>query len=155
MPKSNNLANADLNLTFCKVKTLTASNQLWAACVNVTVGDDGTVTITELSGNNYMRELVEQTGESYPGVLGSASGRAITNVRRFSFAKAVGGPWQRFNAIAFYDAQTGGNLRYWGYLTLSESEKSAGGKLVEEGESLYFDPGAFRVEVLDHDVALE
>lgn len=155
MPKSDTLANSDLNLTFCKTKTVTAPNQLWAACVNVTVADDGSITITELAGYNYMRELVEQTGESYPGVLGYASGRAITNVRRFSFAKAVGGPWQRFNGIAFYDAQTGGNLRYWGYLTLSESEQFAGGKLVEEGESLYFDPGAFRVEVLGHDVALE
>lgn len=151
MPKSDTMANTDLNLTFCKIEKVSAPAQLWAACI--IIEEDG--TIRELAGNNYMRELVEQTGENYPGVFGSAENRAITNVRRFNFAKAIGGDWERFNGIGFYTGETGGELRYYGYLTLTDQEKAAGGKLVQEGECLYFDPGACKVTVLDYDLAIE
>ena len=155
-PVSDSLANSFLGVVFCQTQQMSASDELWAAVGRAETNADGKrVFVEHASKNNYARELVAVQKSTYPDILNDPTERGIVNKDEFNFHKAIGGPWDRVNAVAFYSSKTGGEPRFWADLTLSESEKTAGGVLVEEGAALFFEIGAFKVSIAEEDVPQE
>jgi hypothetical protein len=88
MPFTDTYANSILNYTFSKVERLSAPEAVYIGlCTNDPEASGG--TITELSGGGYHRVMVAQRDETYPNVIGSASGRMIQNTRQINWTKAT------------------------------------------------------------------
>lgn len=146
MPFTDNYANNILNYLFAKTSTLTAPSAVYIGlCKNDPVADNG--AIQELSGNGYSRVMIAQKGETYPNVIGSASGRAITNTSQINWTKATG-PWEEANGFFLSSAATVGetsNVFFYG--TLDEPVTCAAGAVA------LFDPQTLRISFPAQDVA--
>ena len=151
MPTNNDIAHGFLGETFARTTTIPTTTELWAAVGTITNG----VFSEPPAKNNYARKLVAIKGETHPDIFATPSDRAIWNKEEFNFQKAIGGNWDRVNAIAFYPAKTGGSPRFWASLTLTTQEQAAGGVLCEEGAAMFFEAGAFRVEMSDTDMEIQ
>lgn len=79
----------------------------------------GTLT-DEISGNNYVRKTI---------AFNAASGGTSASTATVTFDAATG-DWGTVTHIAIMDAETSGNVLYWGALTTS--------KLIESGDTLQF-----------------
>ena len=69
-------------------------------------------TVTEVSGNGYVREAV---------TFNTASGGDATNNGDITWAAATGGSWGTITHLGVYDAATNGNLMLVGSLTASKT----------------------------------
>lgn len=87
-------------------------------------GDTG----TEVSGNGYQRQSV---------TFSAASNRRIVNSNQVEFPEATG-PWGTITHFGLRDAQTGGNLLFYGALTAPVT--------IGQGQQLIFKAGDIVVE---------
>lgn len=143
MPFSTNYANNILSVIFGKMASLTAPSSVYIGlCSNDPEESNGSVT--ELSGNGYSRVLVSLKGEAFPNTFGSPSNRKIENTYQINWTKATG-DWAEAKGFFLTDAQTGGNIIFYG--------KLAEPVTVETGMVALFDPYAFRISFPDKDVA--
>ena len=76
------------------------------------VADPEAGTVTEVSGNGYVRSAV---------TLNTASGGDATNSGDITWAAATGGSWGTITHLGVYDAATNGNLMLVGSLTASKT----------------------------------
>lgn len=89
MPFTDTYANNVLDFLFAKTTSLSAPSAVYIGlCSNDPEADNG--AITELSGNGYSRVMISQKGQTYPDVMGSASGRMIQNTKQINWTKATG-----------------------------------------------------------------
>lgn len=153
MPFTNTYANQILDYTLSKTYQLTATERVYIGlCTNDPEADGG--AIRELSGGGYSRVLISIRGETYPNVIGSASGRAITNPYQINWTKATL-DWERINGFFLSTSGTVGEtsgIFFYGALTLDEETKAAGGLLVEAGAVALFDPKSFKIEFPEKDI---
>lgn len=133
MPFSDSYANQILSYTLGKTKTLTAPSYVYLGLSsNDPVADGG--TFTELSGGNYSRVLIVQTGEAYPDVIGSASGRSIDNVKQINWNKATA-DWLTAKGWGLFTAATGGSPFFYAKLDAEVT--------VPQGAVALFEPAGF------------
>lgn len=146
MPFTNTYANNILNYVFGKQKTLTAPTSVYIALSsNDPEADNG--TFTELSGGGYARVLISLNGEAYPDYLGSASGRALTNVKQINWSKATA-DWADIKGFALYDAATNGNMIYY-------SKVTNGTVSIKTGAVALFDPQTLKIGLATVDLDIE
>ena len=151
MPFSDSYANQILSYTLSKTATLTAPAAVYIGlCTNDPEADGG--AFSELSGGGYARVLISQKGETYPDVIGSASGRQITNAKQINWAKATT-DWPRVNGFGFFSDPTGGTPFFYGKLDLTEDQEAAGGILCEAGAVMLFDPQALTISFPETDAS--
>lgn len=117
MPFTTTYANNILNYLFAKTASLTAPSAVYIGlCKNDPEADGG--SISELSGSGYARVLISQKGETYPNVIGSASGRAITNTYQINWTKATA-DWAQAKGFFLSSSPTVGettNIFFYGKL---------------------------------------
>lgn len=141
-PFSNDYANQILNYTLAKIPELSAPAMVYIGlCSNDPEADGG--TFTELSGGGYERVLIVQKGETYPDVIGSAAGRAITNSKQFNWNKASAG-WVMAKGLGLFSVPTGGAPFF--YATL-DAEVT-----VPAGAVALFEPGTLKLSFATEDV---
>lgn len=143
MPFSTNCANNVLNYLFGK-QTLSAPTAIYIALsANDPEADNG--TFNELSGDTYERVLlINNAGDT--NLMGSASGRAISNAKQINWIKATT-EWAEVKGFGIYTAKTGGDLLYYGKLDNPI-------KVPAEAVAL-FDPGTLQISfaTVDTDAA--
>ena len=76
------------------------------------VADGEAGTVTEVSGNAYARTAVN---------FNVASGGSSTNDGAVTFPTASGGNWGTITHAGVYDASSGGNLLFYGALSVSKT----------------------------------
>ena len=108
----------------------------------------------EISGGGYARVLIRKSGSSYPNVMGSASGRAISNNAQINYNKATT-DWGYIGGFGIYTTKTNGEPIFWGDLELTEEEKAAGGLFVEAGSVALFDANTLKITFSETDAAAE
>lgn len=145
MPFSNTYVQNILNYLFAKTSTLTVPTAVYIGLSKNDPEADGG-TFTELSGGGYTRVMVSQKGETYPDVMGSASGRSITNTKQINWTKATAN-WETANGFGLFTASSGGTPIYYGKL---ESPVT-----VELGAVALFDPNALKISISDTDEVSE
>lgn len=142
MPFSTNHANLILNVVMCKEKQMTTGTGVWLGlCANDP--EEGKGSFSELSGNGYSRVLIHQMGQDYPGLMGSASERAISNLKQIGFTKATGA-WATANGYGLFYQSAGGTPFY--YAKLKEPVSTP------EGAVFLFDPGELKIDFQETDV---
>ena len=87
---------------------------------------------TEVSGGSYARKSVTNNATNFPASSGGSksTGAAIT------FVTATAS-WGEIVAFAFFDADTAGNMLYWGDLTAN--------KTIDDGDTAQFASGAITI----------
>jgi hypothetical protein len=88
---------------------------------------------TEVSGNGYARVAVTNNTTNWP----NASAGSKSNGTAIEFAAASGGSWGTITHFALFDADTAGNILYYGSLTSS--------KTISDGDQARFVAGALTV----------
>jgi hypothetical protein len=88
----------------------------------------GTLT-NEVSGNGYAREV---------GSFDDASGGSTSNTANITFAAATGN-WGTITHVALLDAETGGNVLFWGAVTTS--------KTIETGDTFQISTGNLTISL--------
>ena len=144
MPFSDSYANQILNYTLAKTATLNAPSAVYIGlCTNDPEATGG--TFNELSGGGYTRILIAQRGQDYPDVIGTAAGRAITNVKQVNWAKATL-DWAEANGFGYFSTPTGGTPFFYG--KLEEPVTCVAGAVA------LFDPQTLRIEFPENDVSI-
>lgn len=105
----------------------TSPTTVYVALFTVSPADDGTGG-TEVSGFAYARQAV---------TFGAPSSGTVANSGAVTFPQASGGAWGTIVAMGIYDANSGGNLLYYGDLATS--------KVVGDGDQISFANGALTV----------
>lgn len=146
MPASEEYAHNYLNYLFGKVKTLTAPENVYLALTSNDPEADKGVVI-ELSGGGYERVHICTTSGTYPNLMGTPTGRAITNSKQINWNKATA-KWPDVKGFATYTAPTGGKLIYYGKITNAEGKVS-----VDSGAVALFDPETLKISIADTDVS--
>lgn len=143
MPFNDTYANQILNWTLGKSSAnLTQLSSVYIGLsTNDPEADAG--SFTEYSGDTYERVLIAQSGETYPDVIGTASGRQISNVKQINWTKATI-DWTTIKGFGLFTAKTGGSPYFYGKL---ESDLS-----VVAGSVALFDPGALKISFPTSDV---
>ena len=145
MPFTETYAQNVLNYIFGKTKTLTAPADVYLALSsNDPEADNG--AFTELSGGGYSRVHISTTSGTYPNMMGSPSGRSITNNKQINWNKATA-KWADIKGFALFTASTGGLMIYYGKITNAEGKVS-----VDSGAVALFDPGALKISIASTDV---
>ncbi|MEM1667176.1 MAG: hypothetical protein QXM53_00775 [Thermofilaceae archaeon] len=106
--------------------TYTPPTTVYMALYTSNPGDDDSGS--EVSGNGYQRQ---------PVTFSAPSGRRIVNSNQVEFPEATG-PWGTITHFGLRDAQTGGNLLFYGELTASVT--------ISAGQQLIFKQGDIIVE---------
>lgn len=146
MPFTESYAHNILNYIFGKTKTLAAPTDVYLALSsNDPEADNG--TFTELSGGGYARVHICTTSGAYPNLMGTPTGRAITNSKQINWNKATA-KWKDIKGFALYTAATGGQMIYYGKITNAEGKVS-----VDSGAVALFDPGALKISIASTDVS--
>ena len=147
MPFNTTYANNILSVIFGKTASLPAPKKVYLALSSNDPEADGG-SFTELSGGGYARVLISNLEESYPNLMGNASGRAISNTAQINWNKATAA-WKDIKGWALYDAPSGGNQIYYGKITNETGTVSVGA-----GAVALFDPGTLRITLstTDEDV---
>lgn len=94
------------------------------------VADGEAGSVTEVSGNAYARTAV---------TFGAASGGSASNSGNVTFPSASGGDWGTITHAGIYDASTGGNLLFYGALTVS--------KTVTDGDTFQINTGSLSISL--------
>lgn len=142
MPFSDTYANSILNYLFAKTSSLTVPNQIYIGlCSNDPEAGGG--TFTELSGGGYSRVLVSIKGETYPDVMGTATGRAIGNTKQINWTKATTN-WATAKGFGLFTAATGGTPIFYGKLEEPVT--------CEAGAVALFDPATLKISFPETDV---
>lgn len=92
----------------------TKPGTVYVALYSATPSDSGGGT--ELSGSGYARKAVTNDATNFP----NASGGAKSNGTEIRFA-AASAAWATAVAWAIFDASSGGNMLYWGALTVNRT----------------------------------
>jgi len=151
MPFSDSYANQILNYTFAKTASLTAPAAVYIGLsANDPEASNG--SFSELSGGGYTRVLISQKNETYPDVMNSASGRAISNGKQINWNKATL-DWPRVRGFGLFTASSGGTPFFYGKLELTEEQEADGGILCEAGAVMLFDPQTLRISFPTSDVS--
>lgn len=145
MPFTTDYAHNVLNYIFGKTKTLAAPTDVYLALSsNDPEADNG--VFNELSGGGYTRVHISTTSGNYPNMMGTPTGRSITNSKQINWNKATA-DWQDIKGFALWTALTGGTMIYYGKIT------NEGGKVeVNSGAVALFDPGALKISIASTDV---
>lgn len=106
--------------------TYSPPSAVYMALYTSNPGDEDTGT--EVSGNGYQRQAV---------TFSSAENRRIVNSNQVEFPEATG-PWGTITHFGLRDAQTGGNLLFYGELTAPVT--------IGQGQQLIFKIGDIIVE---------
>lgn len=106
--------------------TYSPPSTVYMALYTSNPGDDDTGT--EVSGNGYQRQ---------PVTFSAASNRQIVNSNQVEFPEATG-PWGTITHFGLRDAETGGNLLFYGALTAPVT--------IGQGQQLIFRAGDIIVE---------
>ena len=145
MPFTETYAQNVLNYIFGKTKTLTAPADVYLALSsNDPEADNG--TFTELSGGGYTRVHISTTSGTYPNMMGTPTGRSITNSKQINWNKATAN-WADIKGFALFTAASGGTMIYYGKITNAEGKVS-----VDSGAVALFDPGALKISIASTDV---
>lgn len=88
---------------------------------------------TEVSGNGYARKDVTNNTTNWP----NASNGDKSNGTAIEFAAASGGNWGTVTHFALFDAETAGNMLYYGALTVS--------KTINDGDQARFTAGSLTI----------
>lgn len=128
---SNDYANQYLNFLMGQVASISAPTKIWIGLSSTDPEVDGG-SFTELSGGNYRRILIKNRGESYPDVLGTASGRIITNTKQINWDKASEA-WADSLGIGLFSAETGGTPFAYGRLAKTLEVPQGAVALLEPG----------------------
>lgn len=143
MPFSTDYANKVLNYLFAKTEKLEAPYYVYIGlCTNDPEADGG--TFNELSGGGYARVLISQREETYPNVIGTASGRAISNQYQINWTKATL-DWAEAKGFGLFSTATGGTPFFYG--KLEEPITCVAGAVA------LFDPQTLRISFPTSDVA--
>lgn len=100
-----------------------APGTLYMAASTTTPNKDGS-NFTEPSGNGYARKAVTNDGTQFHAAAAQpGSGFQENNNATFAFAVATGGAasWGTVTYIGFYDSAAGGNLVWYGALTVAQT----------------------------------
>lgn len=108
--KSNYLQAQLLNLMF-RTQVAWKPSAVWIAFFTTPPTDAGGGS--EVAGGGYSRVQVAQSDAQWAAPSGTP--RSITNVNTITFPSPTTS-WGLVTAFGVYDAPTGGNLLYWGYL---------------------------------------
>ena len=136
MPFSTTEANNILNWMFGKTGALSAKNKVYIGYSSNDPEKDNGV-FNELSGGSYSRVLISQYNETYPDVIGTASGRSIQNVKQINWNKATA-DWETAKGFGLFTTETGGTPYY--YASLDEPYPTA-----ETGAVSLFDPATLKI----------
>lgn len=143
MPFSTTYANNILNWAMGRSSNLSGHSQVWIGlCSNDPEASSG--TFTELSGKGYSRVLLTQLNETYPGLIDTASNRAITNGKQIGFTKATGGAWATVKGYGLFTSATGGTPFFYAKLKNAVD--------TPEGAVFLFDPGELKIDFQTTDV---
>lgn len=133
MPFSNTYAQQILNYTLGKTKTLTAPSYVYLGLSSNDPEAAGG-NFAELSGGNYARVLISQTGETYPDLIGTASDRAIGNSKQINWNKASA-DWATAKGFGLFPSATGGTPFFYAKLDAPVT--------VPQGAVALFEPDGF------------
>lgn len=142
MPFTATETNNILNWALGKSGALPGKSAVWMALLKNDPEADGG-TIDELSGDTYERVLINQYGEAYPALMGTASDRAIKSIAQINWTKATV-DWEEVKGIALFTAKTGGTAYYYAKVPTPF--------VTEAGDVALFEAGNFRISMLDTDV---
>ncbi len=143
MPFSTTYANNILNWAFGKSGSLSGHTKVYIGlCSNDPEADGG--TFNELSGNGYSRVLVSQYNEAFPDVIGTASGRAITNPKQINWTKSTAA-WATAKGFGLFTTETGGAPYFYGTLDTPVE--------VPQGAVALFDPNTLKISFPTTDVS--
>lgn len=145
MPFNTTYANNILNWMLGKGELAKHSKVYIGLCTNDPEADGGWDSTKELSGYGYSRVLIAQYGETYPNVINSAAGRAITNGKQFNWTKATA-DWPEAKGFGIFTTETGGVPFFYGKL---ENPVTC-----EAGAVALFDPQTFTISFPTTDVAV-
>lgn len=151
-PYDDSNSNSLLDWTFGRAKLAEKSRVYIGLCTNDPVADGG--VFTELTGSGYARVLIGLYGESYPGLINAASGRAILNGKQINYTKATA-DWPAVNGIGLFTTETGGTPYFYGKLELTEEQAAQGGVVCPAGAVFLFDPQTLKVSFPASDVVAE
>ena len=143
MPFNTTYANNILNWALGKATSPASHDRVWIGlCSNDPEEAGG--AFTELTGKGYSRVLINQSDSEYPGLIASASNRAITNSKQIGFTKATGGAWVDAKGYGLFITATGGTPFF--YAKLKEAVSTP------EGAVFLFDPGELKIDFQTTDV---
>lgn len=108
-----------------RAQSFAAPTNLYVGLLTAAPSDSGGGT--EVSGNNYGRATVANSLANWAGtqsagstVASSGTGGQTSNNNAITFA-TPSGTWGTVTHFGIYDAVTGGNLLFWGALTISKT----------------------------------
>lgn len=117
-----------------RAQSLAAPATLYIGLLTAAPSDSGGGT--EVSGNSYARATVTSSLANWAGtqsagstVASSGTGGQTSNNAAITFA-TPSGTWGTVSHFGIYDAATGGNLLFWGSLTIS--------KTINQGDTVSF-----------------
>lgn len=117
-----------------RAQALTAPATLYIGLLTAAPSDSGGGT--EVSGNSYARATVTSSLANWAGtqsagstVASSGTGGQTSNNASITFA-TPSGTWGTVSHFGIYDAASGGNLLFWGSLTIS--------KTINQGDTVSF-----------------
>lgn len=106
-------------------QSFAAPTNLYVGLLTAAPSDSGGGT--EVSGNNYSRVTVANSLANWAGtqsagstVASSGTGGQTSNNAAITFA-TPSGTWGTVTHFGIYDAVSGGNLMFWGALTISKT----------------------------------
>jgi hypothetical protein len=82
-----------------------------------TVTPDDTGGGTECSGTDYARKAVTNNSTNWPASTGGSKSNGV----ELAFPEAGSGGWGTVVAFGIFDADSGGNLLYWGPISPSKA----------------------------------
>lgn len=109
-----------------KNTAFTSPTETWVALFTA-VADGEANSVTEVSGNDYVRMRVYKDQSAADAVSGTTpywatvSNGSTNNARAIEFPVATPSGWGTVTAFGIYDAATTGNLLYYGNLTSSKT----------------------------------
>jgi hypothetical protein len=105
----------------------TKPGTVYVALFSATPSDAGGGT--ELSGSGYARKAVTNDATNWPNAVGGAKANGV----EIRFAAASAG-WTTAVAWGIFDASSGGNLLYWGPLTVNRTVASGNEAVFPAGD---------------------
>lgn len=142
MPFSTVDANKILDWAIGKSAALSAHSKVFIGlCSNDPEASNG--TFTELSGKGYGRVLINQFGETYPGIMSAAANRTITNSKQIGFTKATD-DWATAYGYGLFTEETGGVPFF--YAKLKNPVNTPAGAV------FLFDPNELKIDFQTTDV---
>lgn len=126
---SNYLENKLLDHVLCTA-SYTQPTNVWLALFTSDPGEDASGTEVSTSGTGYGRKNINVDGSS--GAFNAASLGSTSNTQTITFTTATAN-WNTITHVAIFDAETGGNMLFYGGVTTS--------KTIETGDTFQVSSG--------------